>query len=230
MRHSSPTSAMMRSETRMDRRRGILNLSGCSVRMVALPSLTTPSTVQADHGPTGVRQLCYPEFVGLTACGRSWALSNNSAHPIQRENLVSSRLLRPPDSQAQPSAWEPVWCRCYAGTQGNHGSESPLAVGSMSRADQSHLPLAWSTSCREALWRGSSGENPDPTEEEQAGACQIQIAPVEAKRVAPYRKSSTIGHETRKSTSRVSCFWLQAFTTRWAKVKEKDGNENNRHQ
>ena len=73
----------------------------------------------------------YSHGVGFAACGL-WDTSKNSAEPIQRENLVSSQLVRPSDSQAQPSK----------GTQGKTGSNSPLAGGIKSRAVRSHLSLA----------------------------------------------------------------------------------------
>ena len=74
----------------------------------------------------------YDSLVGVAARDRPWKLSNNSAEPIQRETLVSSQLVRPSDSQAQPSK----------GTQGKTGSNSPLAGGIKSRAVRSHLSLA----------------------------------------------------------------------------------------
>lgn len=75
--------------------------------------------------------LVYDLGVGFAACDGAWKLSNNSAEPIQRETFVS-RSLRLSDSQTQPSK----------GTQGNNGSNSPLAGGIKSRAVRSHLSLA----------------------------------------------------------------------------------------
>ena len=119
-----------------------------------------------------VRCVRGPENLRTVLCGPS----NNSVNPIQREIRILSRYLCSSDSQAQPSK----------GTQGNNGFESPLADGNTSRAVQSHLSLARvQTSCREALRRGPLGENPDPTEKVQAGACRDQTASVEAIYVAP---------------------------------------------
>lgn len=75
--------------------------------------------------------LVYDFFVGFSACDDECKISNNSAEPIQRGTFVS-RPLRLSDSQAQPSK----------GTQGNNGSNSPLAGGIKSRAVRSHLSLA----------------------------------------------------------------------------------------
>ena len=110
-----------------------MDLSGFRVRR-SHPAFTRLLTVLADHGPTRVRPfdtLCYTSVVGLATCDEPWQDSNNSAHPIHRESLASSPL-RSPDVQAQPSK----------GTQGNHGSDSPLAGGNKLRAVQSYLSLA----------------------------------------------------------------------------------------
>lgn len=110
----------------------------------------------------------YDSGVGLTACDDRWKFSNNSAKPIQREPFVS-RSLRLSDSQAQPSP--------QGGTQGNNGSNSPLAGGIKSRAVRSHLSLA--------LGGGSSGATPDLPEEETGRCRQRSKASAEAKCVAP---------------------------------------------
>jgi hypothetical protein len=72
----------------------------------------------------------YHSGVGVAACDK-WERSEKSTDPIHQENILSL-LLRLSDSQAQPSK----------GTQGNNGSNSPLAGGIKSRAVRSHLSLA----------------------------------------------------------------------------------------
>lgn len=104
-----------------------MNWSGLRVGRIHA-HVTKTSPVLAYHG---LARVCYDNFVGVKSRESTWQLSNNSAHPIQREILVS-RSLRPSDRQAQPSI----------GTQRNNGSDSPLANGSKLRAVQSHLALA----------------------------------------------------------------------------------------
>src|ERR1700744_3797724 len=95
-------------------------------------------TVLADHG---LPDVCYNFSVGVATRDRQWENSNNSAHLIQQETIVS-RLLCLSVRQAQPSVRKPLR-RCCAGTQANPGSESPLADADRLRGVQSDLWLAW---------------------------------------------------------------------------------------
>ena len=160
------------------------------------------SAVRVLAGPLGVHELlnraCRPRadrrLLNVVCCGRGpenprqalCGTSNNSANPIQRETRILSRYLCSPVSQTQPSVRKLVRCQCFAGTQENTGSKSP-SCGRQYVKSRLKLPVVSveKMSCREALQRGSSGETPDPSEEVQAGARQVQAASVEAIYVAP---------------------------------------------
>ena len=114
-------------------------LSGVRVRLAAHGARTNLSTPKsARRGLIGARrEMCYIALVGLKAREQTCATSNNSAYPIQR-GIHVSRFLRSRDSRTQPPP-----CRVdIAGTQGNHGSDSPLAGGNKLRAAQSYLSLS----------------------------------------------------------------------------------------
>lgn len=129
--------------------------------------------------------------VGVVTRLRVWKSSNNSAYPIQRECSVSSLLRRLSDSQAQPSK----------GTQGNNGSNSPLAGGIKSRAVRSHLSLALGEFVRRNSRSPRRGNG--------------QVSPkIEGIRRSEVRGSaSVISFGAAKSEVQVSSAFAQAFTT-----------------
>lgn len=165
------------------------------MRKVTHSALTILSPCSQTTAPVGV---CYNSFVGVIACDSIWENSNNSAQPIQRETSVLSR--RNVHGTAGRSRRN---VERRSGTQGNHGSDSPLAGGVKLRATQSYLSLSrWGGFLTVKL---QSPQNTD----------RLMMPKIEIIRRSEVRGSASVSEnrQSRIPGSRVPCVFAQAFTT-----------------
>ena|SRR6185437_5069684 len=176
----------------------VQSLSGTRVHSARHAVLTSFLPALTDRGPMGVCGTCYNPVVGVETRDEWRILSKNSALPIKRETCVLSRLsIHGTAGRSRRNAVR------YFGTQGNHGSDSPLAGGVTLRAIQSRLSLSrWRESLTVKLQSLQNTDRP-------------MMPKIEIIRRSEVRGSASVtqNRQSRIPGSRVPCVFAQAFTT-----------------